>query len=398
MRKSKKNLFINLIEYFYPPKYSKVFVNINNKSKIPWSKPWINQSDIQKVKEAVGSGWISGGPNIELFEKKLSNLFQSQNFLACSNGTAALHLALLSLGLAAGDEVIVPGYGFMAAANVSKLMGLKIKFADIRPEDFSIDLNSVESLISSKTRVIIAIHTYGFVGNCKELLEICKRNKLYLIEDCAEALFSGNDNYHAGEFGDISTFSFHATKTITTGEGGAISSKNKDILNKIGLLRSHGMLREVPYQHEIAGLNYRMTNFQAALGISQLDRKEAIRKRIEDAHKRYEDNFSPLYDEYFYKIPHKKFFFPWSYPLVLLGGYDKVSALRSILELNKIETRPGFVCPNNFSYLQVENKIENCEHLSKAIINLPLYSTLTYKEIDFISKLVIKYFHGEKIE
>jgi len=365
---------------------------------VPWSKPWINRSDTKKVKTAVSSGWISGGPNIELFEKELSNIFQPRNFLACSNGTAALHLALLSLELSPGDEVIIPGYGFMAAANVSTLMGLKIKFADIHLDDFSMDINSIESLINSRTRVIIAIHTYGYVGNCKELLEICKKYKLYLIEDCAEALFSGNDLYQAGDFGDISTFSFHATKTITTGEGGAISSQNPDIIGRIKLLRSHGMERQVPYQHEIAGLNYRMTNFQAGLGVSQLKRKEAIKERIQNGHHRYEKNFSELFNKYFYKLPHKKFFFPWSYPIVLLGDYGKVGALRAILKINKIETRPGFVSPNKFNYLSFDEGIKNCEHLSKSILNLPLYSTLTGKEIDYISEIVIKCLEGDKLE
>ena len=261
---------------------------------IPWSKPWINKNDIELVSDAVTSGWVSGGPYVEMFEKELSNYFNSRPFLTCSNGTASLHLALLSLELSRGDEVILPGYGFMAAANVATLMGLQVRFADILLKDFSIDIESIKKLINKKTKAVVMIHTYGFVGNAREIQSLCREHDLFLIEDCAEALFSGDDELDAGEYGDISTYSFHATKTITTGEGGAISTRNVKLFNRILLLRSHGMTRQIPYLHEIAGLNYRLTNLQAALGVSQIARSKIIKARTLEIHERYERNFAEI--------------------------------------------------------------------------------------------------------
>ncbi len=358
-------------------------------STIPWSKPWINENDIEVVSDAVTSSWISGGSYVDMFENELSNHFDSKPFVTCSNGTAALHLALLSLELSQGDEVILSGYGFMAAANVAILMGLQVRFADILIQDFSIDIESISKLINKKTKAIVMIHTYGFVGNANEILSLCRKHNLFLIEDCAEALFSGDDELRAGEYGDISTYSFHATKTITTGEGGAISTRNIKLLNRIVLLRSHGMNRQIPYLHEIAGLNYRLTNLQAALGVSQIARSKLIKARTLEIHERYERNFAEINENYIRKLEYKKFFMPWSYPVVLMEGFSNPTIIREYLYSKKIETRPGFICPNHLSYLQVENQIEISNQVSKSLINLPLYVTLTNEEVDYISDMFI---------
>lgn len=369
-----------------------------NNSIIPWSKPWINHDDATHVANAVISGWISGGAFINQFEKELEKSFDSGSFLSCSNGTAALHLALLSLNLSAGDEIILPGYGFMAAANVATLMGLIVRFADICEDDFSMDIKSAEALLNKKTKAIVVIHNYGFVGGCKGIAELCKNNQLYLIEDCAEALFSGDENHFAGECGDISTYSFHATKTITTGEGGAISTRNTKLFDKIKLLRSHGMTRQIPYMHEIAGLNYRMTNFQAALGMSQLARIGIIKERTQEIYRRYEKNFKVIQNNQLHRLNLKKLFVPWSYPMVFLGEPREQIELRKYLMSKKIETRPGFICPSNLNYLNVTEKIEKSEKTSKSIVNLPMYSTLTDTEIDLISKNVIEFTMGINYE
>ncbi len=356
---------------------------------IPWSKPWINENDIEIVSGALTSGWISGGPYVEMFEKELSNHLSSRFFLTCSNGTAALHLALLSLELSQGDEIILPGYGFLAAANVATLMGLQVRFADIVMQDFSMNIESIEQLVNNKTKAVLMIHTYGFVGNAKEILSLCKKHNLFLIEDCAEALFSGDNETQAGEYADISTYSFHATKTITTGEGGAISTRSVDLLNRIELLRSHGMTRQVPYLHELAGLNYRLTNLQAALGVSQIERSELIKARTLEIHQRYQVNFAGITEKYFRKLEIKKRFMPWSYPIIFIEEFLKPTMLQEFLLSKKIETRPGFICPNNLSYLQVENEIEISNKVSKSLINLPLYATLTNEEVDYVSDMLI---------
>jgi perosamine synthetase len=356
---------------------------------IPWAKPWINGDDIRRVSGALESGWISGGEEIVKFEESLSNIFKPKTFLTCANGTAALHLALLSLELSYGDEVIVPGYGFMGAANVASLMGLKVRFADVRIDDFSMESASAEALINAKTRVIILIHNYGHVGKCKEISALCKRFNLFLIEDCAEALFSGKDGYAAGYYADLATYSFHATKTITTGEGGAVSTENPKLIDRIKLLRSHGMRREIPYHHELAGLNYRLTNFQAALGLAQLARWKEIKARTLSAHERYISNLSSISSDFISTLEFDKNFFPWSYPLFLNIADLNIPNLREKLLVNGIETRPGFVSPNKLSYLKTTDPIENSITLSDNLLNLPLYSTITNDDIDYISEILI---------
>ena len=356
---------------------------------IPWAQPWINEDDIRLVSEALESGWVSGGKQIEEFEENLTQTFNSKTFLTCSNGTAALHLALLSLDLSHGDEVIIPGYGFMGAANVALIMGLKVRFADVRFDNFSMDYASAEALINEKTKVIILIHNYGYVGDCKEISELCKRFNLYLIEDCAEALFSGKNGNHAGTYADLATYSFHATKTITTGEGGAVSTSNPNFIERIKLLRSHGLKRKIPYQHELAGLNYRLTNFQAALGLAQLARQEEIRARIAGAHERYTKNLSSVSSNFIGTHDFDRGFFPWSYPMITKESNLKSQNLRDSLLVNGIETRPGFVCPNRLSYLKTTDLITNSMSLSNNLLNLPLYSKITNEEIDYISEVLI---------
>jgi perosamine synthetase len=356
---------------------------------IPWARPWINDDDIRLVSGALESGWISGGKQIVQFEESLTKIFDSKTFIACANGTAALHLALLSLDLTYGDEVIVPGYGFMGAANVALLMGLKVRFADVRTDDFSMESTSAEALINGKTKAIILIHNYGYVGECKEISDLCKRFNLFLIEDCAEALFSGKNGYHAGNYADLATYSFHATKTITTGEGGAVCTDNPKLIERIRLLRSHGMERKIPYQHELAGLNYRLTNFQAALGLAQLARHQEIMSRILNAHSRYIKNLSSASANLISAREFDKKFFPWSYPIFVNKLNLDIQNLREQLLLHGIETRPGFISPNKLGYLKTTDPIKNSVTLSDNLLNLPLYSTITNDDIDYVSEILI---------
>ena len=238
--------------------------------KINYAEPkfWVNET--KYVLDAVNSLWISSVHYLYKFEDEFKSLINAKYCTSVSNGTAALQVALMSLGLKFGDEVIVPGFGYMAAANVALSMGLKPIFVDVDEKTWCIDINSLSNIISKKTKVVIAIHTYGNMCKIDEIKKLCNLNDVFLIEDSAEALGSRYKNEFAGTIGDIGTFSFHAAKTLTTGEGGMISTNDKSLYEKFKLFKNQG-IDKIKYLHIVPGLNFRLTNYQAAMGLAQLE-------------------------------------------------------------------------------------------------------------------------------
>jgi len=199
---------------------------------IPWAKPNYWGNEIQYVNQALESTWISGGPFLDKFERSFSDIFDKKHALAVSNGTTAIHLAYLALGLKPGDEVIVPGFGFQAAANIALQMKLHPVFAEVDPQTWCLAAKDAEKKITSKTKAIVPVHTYGNVCDMDAILKIVKQNQLTVIEDCAESLFSKYQGKYSGTFGEISTFSFQATKTIITGEGGLVLTNDDELKEK----------------------------------------------------------------------------------------------------------------------------------------------------------------------
>ena len=248
---------------------------------IPWAKPTFWGREEQYVLEALRSSWISGGPFVERFERDLADYLACKHVLAVSNGTAALHLAYIALGLKSGDEVVTPAFGFMAAANIALQLGIRPVFCDVDPQTWCMRADDVKAVLSSKTRAIVAVHSYGNVCEVEPIIALGRERGIPVIEDAAEALGSRISGVLAGTLGMINTFSFHATKTITTGEGGLVATNDDALAEAARLYRSHGLRRERHYWHEVPGHNFRMTNLQAALGLAQLERMDEIvaRKR-----------------------------------------------------------------------------------------------------------------------
>ena len=250
---------------------------------IPWAKPKLWGNEQKYISDALESTWISGGPYVERFERIFAQYSSTPFALATSNGTTALHLAYLALGLGPGDEIIVPGFAFMAAANMALNIGAQPVFADVDADTWCVTAESIEKCITAKTKVIVPIHTYGNVCDMDSILEMGKIFGLPVIEDTAEAFSSRYKGKLAGTMGDLGTYSFQATKTITTGEGGMVTTQNQELNNNMILHRSHGMLRKTFYWHEVPGQNFRLTNLQAAMGVAQfenLDKIIAERKRV----------------------------------------------------------------------------------------------------------------------
>lgn len=247
------------------------------------AKPDIPDRAINKVVEVLRSGDLIQGKYVRQFEESLCSYLGVKHAVVVSSGTSALHLSLMALGIVSGDEVVVPALTFPATANVVEITGAKPVFADVCISDFCLDSRSLEKVVSSNTKAIIPVHEFGQPADIDEIMKKAKKFKLKVIEDAACALGSKYKGRFVGTFGDLGCFSFHPRKTITTGEGGAVVTDRQELAEMIRSFRNHGMKRLNNNRMDFisAGLNYRMTEFQAVLGLIQMPRLEkSIEHRI----------------------------------------------------------------------------------------------------------------------
>ena len=250
---------------------------------IPISKPFIGPREKELVIDALDSGWVSSiGKYIDEFEEKFARYCGTEYALAVSNGTTGLHLALATLGLQAGDEVIVPDLTFVATANAVAYTGATPVLADVDADTLCLDVASVKSLITPRTKAIIPVHLYGHPADMDALTEIADAHGLAIVEDAAEAHGAEYKGRRVGSFGKCAVFSFYGNKVITTGEGGMLTTNDREFHQRAKRLRDHAMSPEKRYFHEERGYNYRITNLQAALGVAQLERiDEFLDRRTE---------------------------------------------------------------------------------------------------------------------
>jgi len=250
---------------------------------IPISKPSISTREKELVLDALDSGWVSSiGKYIDAFEADFAGYCGTEFALAVSNGTTGLHLALAALDLGPGDEVIVPDLTFVATANAVAYTGATPVLADIDADTLCLDPASVKSLITARTKAIIPVHLYGHPADMDALKEIADANGLALIEDAAEAHGAEYKGRRVGGLSTCAVFSFYGNKVITTGEGGMLTTNDRDFYHRAKRLRDHAMSPQRRYFHEERGYNYRITNLQAALGVAQLERiDEFLHRRAE---------------------------------------------------------------------------------------------------------------------
>jgi perosamine synthetase len=244
--------------------------------KIPLSAPDITEKDIEAVSAVLRTSRLSLGPKLEEFEGSLSQYVGTNDAVAVSSGTSALHLCLQAFGIGEGDEVIVPSFAFVAVANAVRYVGAIPVFTDIDRVTLNLDPKRIESAITSRTRAIIVVHTFGLPADLRAILEIVRHHRLFLIEDACEALGAECDRQRAGSFGDAGVFGFYPNKQITTGEGGAVVTNNPELAKRVRSLRNQGRNGNEWLQHNEIGYNYRISELNCALGISQLKRIEKI--------------------------------------------------------------------------------------------------------------------------
>jgi len=346
--------------------------------KIPYSVPYLVGNEKKYVADSVESTWISGGKYVNKLEEELSNRLATNHTLVVSNGTTALHLAYLGLGIKAGDEVIVPGFAFMAAANLLIHLNAIPVFADVDPDTWCITSESIEAKITNKTKAVVPIHTYGNVCDMETISDL----DLIIIEDGAEALFSKYQGLNCGTIGDVGTFSMHATKTITTGEGGFVITDDDEVAQLMATMRSHGLPTRGAYNHTLAGHNFRLTNMQAALGCAQLENVDEViseRRRVFDTYKIFlADKDGIKFQQYNSDIDPVV----WAVAVALdtkafPQGRDSVVA--QLKEIG-IETRPGFVASSRLPYFE-RHSVPISESLGDSVISFPTYPSLSDNDI-----------------
>ena len=271
-------------------------------TKLYYGHQYIDDADIQAVVDVLKSDYLTCGPKITELEEKLCKLTGAKYAVVCSNGTAALHMACMAAGVEPGDEVITTPITFAASANCALYCGAKPVFADINDKTYNIDPAKVKELITDKTKAVVAVDFTGQSVELDELMAHCKENNLVLIEDGAHVIGTRYKGQPNGSIADMTTFSFHPVKTVTGGEGGAVMTNNEEYYQKLLLARSHGITRDTAlmeeephggwyYEQVSLGYNYRMTDIQAGLLISQLDKLPMFSNRRKEIVAKYNEAF-----------------------------------------------------------------------------------------------------------
>jgi len=357
------------------------------------ARPSFDKKSILKINKVFKSGFLTQGHNVSLLEKNLKNYLKVKNVVVVSSGTAALHLSLLALGLKKNDEIIIPSFSFIATANVIELVGAKVKFVDINLKDCCIDVNKIEQSINSKTKAIIPVHEFGNPAEMDKIKKIAKKNNLFIIEDSACGIGSSYKKKKLGTIGDVGCFSFHPRKLLTTGEGGIVVTNNNKLSNKIRSLSNHGIsLVNNKKIFSSVGLNYRMTDFQAVLGLDQLKK---INKIIN-----YKIKIAKLYKKYLSDIdwialPEIKLFTKTNFQSfhIILDKRINRDLLIEYLKKNHIETNYGAQAIHVQKYYKKKYKFSNISYPNsyyayKKGLVLPIGLHVSENDIKKISKII----------
>lgn len=369
------------------------FADYRKLRTIPIMEPSLLGNELEYVWDCISSGWISSqGKFVFQFEEMFGSWHGNLPAVSVCNGTAALHLALISLGVGPGDEVIVPNISFAASVNAILHAGARPVLCDVDPVSWNICARSLRNLITPRTKAVMAVHLYGAPANMHDLMKIADKYNVYVIEDCAEAIGSELYGKKVGTFGHAAAFSFFGNKTITTGEGGMVMFKDSVVAERARVLRDHGMSRSQKYWHDEVGYNYRMTNLQAAVGVAQLERIETILNKKSIVSSFYAENLSTI--EGIERLPiegedlcntH------WLYTVELSPNVCR-DTLIGDLALEGVEARPGFVA---FSKMPIYQPFKRkplmvSENLSNTLICLPSSPYLTREEQNYVVKKFAK--------
>lgn len=359
---------------------------------IPIYQPDLSGNEKKYVLECLESTWISSkGKFVGAFEEGLADFVGARFAVSVCNGTVALHLAMVTLGIGPGDEVIVPTLTYIAAVNAISYVGATPVFVDSRSDTWQMDPEDVRCKLSPRTKVILAVHLYGHSCDLGPLSELAKNHGAFLIEDCAEAIGTRYDGLHVGVQGDISCFSFFGNKTITTGEGGMVVTNDKTLFERARSFKGQGLAAHREYWHDVVGYNYRMTNICAAIGMAQLERvSEFILKKRRLA-ALYHEKLAGLPVELHGEAPNTEHSY-WMVSCLVSNAADR-DPLRQHLSSNGIETRPVFYPVHTMPmYTSRYQRHAVAEDLAWRGINLPSWPGLRDSQVSEIANRIAEYF------
>lgn len=381
---------------------------------IPYGRQSIDEEDIQAVVEVLQSDYLTTGPKVTEFEKAVADYVGVKYAVAVSNGTAALHIACLAAGIGKGDEVITSPITFAASANCVLYCGATPVFADIKPDTYNIDPVEIEKKITDKTKAIIPVHYTGQPCEMDEIHRIAKKHHLIVIEDGAQVLSGEYKGQKVGTLSDMTTFSFHPVKPITTGEGGMVTTNDKKLYERLKLFHTHGITREEAflekndgpwyYEQLELGYNYRITDIQCALGLTQLKKLDGFASHRRALAKRYDEAFANL-------IKDKKLYDDKGQPLLVtpyqhpdcLSSYhlymiqvpaekrkDMFTALRQAGIGVNVHYIPVYKLPYYQHHGYEKVCCPNAEAFYSRAITLPLYADMTFEQVDEVVEQVGK--------
>ena len=383
-------------------------------TKIYYGHQYIDEDDIRAVAEVLRSNEITCGPKIKELEDKLCRITGAKYAVACSNGTAALHMAAMAAGVQEGDEVITTPITFAASANCALYCGARPVFADINEETYNIDPAQVEALTTPKTKAVVAVDFTGQSVELDRLLSHCRANHMVLIEDGAHVIGTRYKGRCNGSIADMTTFSFHPVKTVTSGEGGAVLTDNEEYYRKLLLYRAHGITRdpgqmshepEGPWYYEqvALGMNYRMTDIQAALLISQLDKLPVFSQRRKEIVKAYDSAFAGLPQLVVQKeIPESDttrhlYILRLNPHRLRIGRKEFFEALGAENICCNVHYIPTYYFPYYEKLGYQRGICPKAEKLYEEMITLPLYYAMTDQDVQDVARAVtrIAEFYGK---
>ncbi len=364
--------------------------------QIPVYQPSLTGNEKKYVNECLDSTWISSkGKYVTEFEKKFSEYIGVRHSTTVSNGTVAIHLALLALGIGEGDEVIVPTLTYIASVNAIAYTGATPVFVDSLENTWQMDPEDVKRKITKKTRAIMVVHLYGHPCEMEQLCSIAKENNIFIVEDCAEAFGSLYKDKHVGSFGDISTFSFFGNKTITTGEGGMVVTNDDTLYDRAVHFKGQGLAKHRQYWHDVIGYNYRMTNICAAIGLAQLEQADIFIGKKREVKNLYDEGLKGTSVTTHNEIGNVRHSY-WMYSILTEDASDR-DELREFLAEAGVETRPLFYPVHTMPmYSRQFQKHPVAENLGWRGLNLPSWPGLSVSQINTICNTIKSFYKGDR--
>lgn len=368
-------------------------------NNIPYGRQWIDEDDISAVAKVLQSDWLTQGPDIEEFEREIAEYVGAKYAVAFSSGTSALHGAMFAAGIGPGDEIITSPITFVATSNSAIYLGARPRFVDIDLKTYCIDTAKIEEAITPNTKVIAPVDLAGYPVNIETIMEIARRHNVVVVEDSAHALGAKRNGKMVGTEADMSLFSFHPVKHITTGEGGAITTDNEEFYKKMKIFVTHGITKDPallqrndgPWYYEMQelGFNYRLTDFQCALGLSQLKKIESFLDRRNEIASMYDEAFKdvkglvipPKPEQY--SSRHAYHLYP-----ILLTRTDRKEAYIKLREKGifaQVHYIPVHLQPyyrNNYGFKK--GGYPNAEYYYEHELSIPMYPKMSDEEVNYI--------------